>query len=68
MKKILISVLLLVIVLCSIGITYTYLNQPSSDTNPTGGDSTVVTDGQIDEEVDGFFLDPDSDVTIGDIV
>ena len=70
MDKKIISISFLLIIVIAVTATYIAFNQPSSvedqqDYVPDGGD---VTDEDISNEIDDFFISEDDEIEIGEMV
>ena len=70
MDKKIISICFLLIIVISVTITYIAFNQSSSVENqqnniPVGGD---VTNEDISDEIDDFFISEDDEIEIGEMV
>jgi len=70
MDKKIISICFLLIIVMAVTVTYIAFNQPSSVENqqnnvPVDGD---VTDEDIFDEIDDFFISEDDEIEIGEMV
>lgn len=67
MNKKIISILFLLIILVSSLLVYTYIDQPSTETQDDDLPHTT-TEEDIFEEIDNTFLDEDDEIEIGEMV
>ena len=68
MDKKIISILFLLIIVLAVTATYVVYNQPSAEEKQEGSFMDIVTDEEINSEIDDVFLDEDDEIEIGEMI
>jgi len=68
MNKKIISILFLLIIFVSMALVYSYLNKTSTDEKQFDSSVDTITDENVAEEIDNFFIEEDDEIEIGEMV